>query len=264
MAPRPLAIPSAAALLVLAGCGGADGSSRAVADLRSRVEAQSAEIDSMRREIGDLRAKTRLLEEGAAARPASDGTVAGAKPGVPGSAEAPSAGEETGAATVPPSPTEESVAAFLETTEGQKRLESAVAAYEKRRQEEAARERRERLKTMIEERVKGALTERLGLDSQQQQSLIRISTDAAERAEEIWSSLRDARNDPAAFAQVREKSQQIRTDAMTQVQQTLTVDQYNKFQEVMAEGGGMGFFGGGDRGRGFGGGGTPAPQGGAR
>jgi len=260
MARRALAIALAAPLALLAGCGGGDVSSRAVADLRSKVEAQSAEIEGLRKQVGDLRAKTRLLEEATAARgpSAEDGAApAGGAPAEAGATDAAEPADPAAAA----SPTEASVIAFLDTPEGRKRLESAVEAHEKRRQEDAARERRERVKAMIEERVKGTLTERLGLDSQQQQSLIRISTDAAEKAEEIWASMRDGRNDPTVFAQAREKGQQIRTDAMNQVQQTLTVDQYNKFQEVMAEGG-MGFFGGGDRGgRGWGGGGgatTPA------
>jgi hypothetical protein len=263
MAPRA----AAAAILVLAaavpaGCGAEDGSARAVADLRSKADAQAAEIEALRREVADLAARARLLEERAASAtgPAGPAAPAAAGPGPAGGA--PDAAEGGGI----PAPADGEIAEYLATPEGRKRIEDAVTAVENRRREEAAKERRDRLRAMIEERVKGQLAERLGLDSQQQQTLIRVSTDAAERYEEVWSTLRDARNDPAAITQAREKAGQIRADAMNEVQQALTVDQYNKLQEVMAEGGMGGFLGGG---RGFGGpgggGGNPTPPpGGAR
>ena len=248
-----------AAVLLAAGCGSGDGSDRAVADLRSRVEAQSAEMDALKKRLADAEARSRLLEERAGAAGPTV-TVASA---VGASAKAPDAAAATEAkdAAAAPAPTPEATDEYFDSETGRKRIEAAVEAVERRRQEQAAKERRERVRTMIEERVKGTLTERLGLDAQQQQTVIRVATDAAEKVEDLFAGMRDNR-DPAAFVQAREKGTQIRNEAMGQLQQALTVDQYNKLQETMAEDRG-GLFGIGGRG-GFGapgGGGTPSPPG---
>ena len=249
-----------AAVLLAAGCGGGDGSDRAVADLRSRVEAQAAEMDALKKRLAEEEARSRLLEERAAAA----GPAAAAAPSVGAPAKSPDAavasdGKEASPAL--PTPTPAATDEYFDSETGRKRIEAAVEAVERRKQEQAAKERRERMRTMIEERVKGTLTERLGLDQQQQQTVIRVATDAAEKVEELFAGMRDNR-DPAAFAQAREKGAQIRNDAMGQLQQALTVDQYNKLQETMAEDRG-GIFGIGGRG-GFGapgGGGTPSAPG---
>jgi hypothetical protein len=248
---RVHALASAALALAAAGCGPGDGSDRAMADLRSRVEAQAAEMESLRRQLAETDARARLLEErAAAATPPVPGAAA------PASSAAPAAGPAEAAKEAAPAPDASSTEAYFESESGRQRLEAALEAVERRRQEQAAKERRERTRAMIEERVKGTLTERLGLDAQQQQTVLRVAVEAAERAEELFAGLREGRGDPSAFAQAREKGQQIRNDAMGQLQQALTVDQYNKLQEVMAEDrggflgfGGRGAIGGGGAGR---------------
>jgi hypothetical protein len=231
----------------LAGC--SDGGSDAgVAVLRAKVEAQAGEIEALKRSAKEMDARARLLEERlSAAKPAPAATVA------PAPAEAPVAGEETTGA----------VAAFLETEQGRQKLVEAMEAAEKRRAAQTEKEQRDRMLSIVKERVTGYLTEQLNLDTAQQQTVLAVAADATERTMEVWRGMRENRGDAAAFTQAREKSNEIRQEAVDKIQQALTVDQFNRFQEILNEGGG-GLFLGGGRG-GFSGGGAGAtPAGGSQ
>jgi hypothetical protein len=108
----------------------------------------------------------------------------------------------------------------------------------------------------VKERVTGYLTEQLNLDTAQQQAVLAVAVETTEKLGEIWKVMRENRGDPAALAQAREKTSELRQQAVEKIQQSLTVDQFNKFQEIMDKGGGgflTGGFGGGAPGAGTGG-----------
>jgi hypothetical protein len=254
------------AAAVTASCGG--DSSTETSALRARIDAQSAEIESLRRAAKESEARMRLLEERVAAAPAAAAQApapAAAKPGNAG-AGTPGAADAPDAAVVTP----DTVAAFFESEAGKQRLREALAAEEKRKSEAADREQHDRMVGFIKERISGTLSEQLGLDATQQQTLITVATDTMDRMGEVWRGMREARGDPALFAQAREKSQEIRKQAMDKVQQALTAEQYNKLQDVMGDGGAGLLFGGRGMGlgpgagdRGTGGPAAPATGGGA-
>jgi hypothetical protein len=235
----------------LASCGGGDASAETAA-LRGRIDAQSAEIEALRKSARESDARMRLLEEKVAAAPAVASAQAPAGAAVVAKAAPPGA---TGAAAAPaPSPAAEAVAAFLDTEEGRLKIREAMQAEEKRKAEAAEKEQHDRMVGFIKERITGTLTEQLGLDATQQQTLITVASDTMDRMTEVWRGMRDARGDPNFFAQAREKSQEIRKQAMDKVQQALTAEQYNKLQDVLNDGGSGLLFGGG---RGMGPGGQP-------
>ncbi len=249
-----------AAAAALAGCGGGD-SSGETASLRAKLEAQSAEIEALRRGAKDQDARFRLMEEKLAAEGPARAAAARApavlrKPGVPGDPAAP--GTPEGAAPAEASPSAEAVASYLDTEAGRLKIREAMQAEEKRRAAQADQDQHDRMVGFIKERVTGTLAEQLGLDSTQQQTVITVATDTMDKMTEIWRGARDARGDATYFAQAREKTQEVRQQAMDKLQQSLTVDQFNKLQDILNEGGGGGMLLGlGARGLGGMGGGGP-------
>lgn len=252
---RTVGLLLGAAALAACSDGGGDGGT---AVLRAKVEAQAAEIDALRKAAKDMDARARAIEERlSAARP-----TPAAGPSSPKAAEG-----QVPSADDPVTPTTETVAAFLDTEQGRQKLVEAMEVAEKRRTEKADQDQRDRMMGLVKERVTGYLTEQLNLDTAQQQAVLAVAVDTTEKMTEVWRGMRDARGDAAALTQAREKSNEIRQQAVDKIQQALTVDQFNKFQEIMNEGGG-GFLMGGGRGGmgGFGGppAGGAAPGGGGR
>ncbi len=253
--------------VLLAGCGSGEDRGREVDGLKAKSQAQAGEIEALRKSVTDLDAKTRALEEQVAAARAdaqSPAPAAATKgPGADGDAArdgtAP-AGDGTA-----PDPASEAVAAYLDTDRGRVKFRELLRAEQKRQQEEQEQQRRTLMLTAVRERITGPLTEQLGLDSNQQQALIGIATDAMEKMGEIWRSTRDGGGDGAGFAAAGEKSREVFQQSMTLVQQALTVDQYNRLQEMRGAGNLFGFGGRGMGGAGFGppqgGDGSPGPAG---
>ena len=257
-----LALLGAAAL---GGCGDGADPARATAELRAKVEAQAAEVESLRKGLREMEARSRVLEERlAATRPPAGTAAAPAPAGRPGSPEGKGPVAAPPAAEGPLPPSAEAVAAYLDTDQGRLKIREAMQAEERRREEQTRQERREQALSLIKERVAGPLTEQLGLDSNQQQTVITVAADTMEKMEEIWRGARDARGDPNFFQQAREKTTEVRQQALDKLQQALTVDQYNKLQEIMNEGGGGAgmLLGGRGMGGGFGGPGGGPPAGG--
>lgn len=268
-----------AAASAFAGCGGGDTSGE-TAELRAKLEAQSTEIDALKKAVKDQDARFRLLEEkvsavgpaGAAARhAAAGGKPAATKPAAPGAPADPGSPGTAASEDAAPSPSAEAVASYLDTEAGRQKIRDAMQAEEKRRAAQLEQDQHDRMVGFIKERVTGTLAEQLGLDSNQQQTVITVATDAMDKVTEIWRGARDARGDASYFAQAREKTLEVRQQAMDKLQQSLSVDQYNKLQDIMNEGG-AGMLFGGAGGRGIGGmggggqGGGPAgggPAGGA-
>jgi hypothetical protein len=239
-----------------------------------KVETQAAEIDSLGRQVRLLEARSKAVEEQVNARAGAPATAksAPAKP-AEGETGAPAGPEPlTGEVAV----TAEAVGTFLDTEQGRQRIREAVAAEDRRKQEEARAQRREQTMSFIKERVTGSLAEALGLDAKQQQTVITIAADTMERMEEIWRGARDGgQGNPQFFADARQKATEVMTQTQEKLQQALTADQYTKLQELNAEGNGLmpgrgfgglgGFGGGGGRGPGGGGGGgAPQAPGGGR
>jgi hypothetical protein len=237
--------------ILLAGCtGGA--SDPGTGPLKARLDAQAAEIEALRKTVKEVEARSRLLEERLSASAPRAGAAAAAAPAAAPADEAPSAG---------PSPAEtaanRSMAEYLETDTGRQKLAEAVELAEKRRAEKTEAEQKERIQGFIKERVNGYLTEQLALDTAQQQTVLAVALETTEKMGEIWRGMRETRGDPSQFAQAREKSNEIRQQAVEKIQQALTVDQFNKFQDLMNEGGAFLFGAGGRGGPGGQGGGTP-------
>ena len=260
---------------LLAACSGG-GPDPEVARLRAKVETQAGEIDSLGRQVRLLEARSKAVEEQVNARTASATTTAAA-PAKPaeGEAAAPGGPEPlTGEVAM----TAEAVGTFLDTEQGRTRIREAVAAEEKRRQEEQRAQRKEQTMSFVKERVTGSLADALGLDQKQQQAVITIAADTLDRMEEVWRGARDGQGGAQAMGDARQKTAEVMAQAQTDLQNALTVDQYTKLQTMNAEGtglfpgrgmGGFGGFGGGGGTRGpggsrDGGGGTPQAPGGAR
>ncbi len=245
----------------LAGCSGG-GPDSGTAVLRAKVEAQAAEIEALKKAARDMDARARALEERLSASSAPAKAPAA---GAPSPAMEPRVPDADGPAG---SPATEAVAAFLESEQGRQRLVEAMESAERRRAEKADQEQRDRMAGFVKERVTGYLTEQLGLDAAQQQTVLTVALETTEKMGEIWRGMRESRGDPAALAQVREKTGEIRQQAVDRIQQALTVDQFTKFQEILNEGGGGFLMGGGRGGMGGFGGGAPgggaAPAGGGR
>ncbi len=244
----------------LAGCGGGDSSAETAA-LRARLEAQAAEIDALRKAAQEQDARFRLMEERLAAEGPARAAAAAGKPGA-APAAVPGAPAD-GKAAAPASPATEAVAAYLETEAGKEKIREAMQAEEKRRAAVAEQEQKERQATFLKEWVTGTLTAQLGLDTAQQEAVIAVAGDAAEKMAEVWRGWRDARQDPNFLANARTKSQEIRQQAMDKLSKTLSTDQYNKLQDVLNEPGRGGILLGGG-GRGFGGMGGGGPAGGGQ
>ncbi len=135
------------------------------------------------------------------------------------------------------------LAAKLESTEAKEKIEAVIAEVrEKEREEERAR-RSERMTQWITDRVNNQLATELNLDEVQKSKMVEIMTDASTRIGEMWSDMRNQRDNPNAMADARTKMNDIRKEAEDQIAQSLTVDQFEKFQD----GGGM--MGGWGRGR---------------
>jgi hypothetical protein len=248
---------------VAAGCGVEDRGPQVEA-LQGRIQSQATEIAALRDTVNALDKRARVLEEQAAAARAAAAKEA-PKPAADGatSKDAPAASGEA----VPDSPGD-AVATFLDTDRGRQKIRDMIQAEEKRRAEEGDQQRREQFMTYIKDRVAGYWTEQLGLDSTQQEAVVKIASEAMDRMGEIWRGMRDARNDPNFATTAREKTQEIVAQAQEKLQQTLTVEQYNKFQELSPGGGllfgGRGGMGGPGFGGGGGGGGPGAPGGAPR
>jgi len=253
----------------LAGCSDG-GSDSGTAALREKVEAQASEIEALKKASRDMDARARAIEERlSAVRAGHEGSRAAGR--MAGSADVAPDAAADGMAPAPDAattPTTEAVASFLETEQGKQKLAEAMEAAEKRRAKKADQETRDRMMSFVKERVTGYLTEQLGLDANQQQSVLAVAVDTTEKMTEVWRGAREARGDPAFFTAAREKTTEIRQQAVDKIQQALTVDQFTKFQEIMNDGGGGFLMGGGRGGMGGFGGGTPggggAPAGGTR
>jgi hypothetical protein len=268
------AIAATLAAPFLAACSGG-GPDPEVAHLRARADAQTQEIDALGRQVRALEARSKEMEEQFHARSGAPAAAVVASPAKPAEGEAATPGGPeplTGEVAV----TAEAVGTFLDTEQGRTRIREAIAAEEKRKQEEQRAQRREQTMSFIKERVSGSLGEALGLDAKQQQTVITIASDTMEKMEDIWRGARDGQGNPQGFADARQKTQEVMSQAQKDLQQALTVDQYTKLQEMNAEGtglfpgrgmGSIGGFGGrgpgGQGGAGGGGGATQSP-GGAR
>lgn len=253
--PLPSSRPLPAALLLggaalLASCGGADADLvRQQSALRSRSEAQAAEIEELKAELKRLGERSRTLEESLAARGASPASGRAAGAAVPAGDGAP-AGEAAPGSAAPLGPLGEEVASFIESEAGKEKLRAFLREEEVRKEEEERRQQRVRTENFIRERVTGYLTEQLNLTAEQQGRVIDIAMEAADRLGETWRMPRGGGMDPTAFAGMREKTEEVRKEAMDKLSQALTVDQFAKLQELgpaalMMGGPGRGGFGGG-------------------
>jgi len=255
----------AGAGLLLAACGGPDADViRQQGELRSRLEAQSAEVEGLRGRVKELEARSRALEEQVAAV----GLPRTAAPAAPGAAPSAAAagtpvdpGTEGGSAETPAA----DVAALLESEEGKEKLRAFLLAEETRKREADRKQRREQMETRIRDRVSGYLTEQLNLTQDQQARVTEIAVDTMDRVGEVWRSARDGGGggQQPDFQAMRDRTEEIRREAMDQLSQALTVDQYNKLQELgpsmgLMPGGRGGFDGGPPGGGQDGGAGAPA------
>ncbi len=234
-----------AAALLCACSGGNEDVIRQQGELRSKLETQNAEVEALRSRVKDLESRSRSLEEQVAAvgiaRPAAPAPAAAAPgEGAPGEADA-AAGDATAEA-----------ASFLDSEAGKEKLREFLKEEEVRKEEADRRQMEERMDAAVKDRVTGYLTEQLNLTPDQQGRVIDIASEAARRMGEVWRGARGGPGAPGAapadFQGMREKTDEIRKDAMDKLSQALTVDQYNKLEEL-----GPGAFIGGGRG-GFGGG----------
>ncbi len=230
LAARAIALPAAA----LGGCDD-DGARREVAELRAKVESRTAEADALVRRVKELEARSRSLEEQVASLSLRPGAPAAAKAPRTGAPAAP--GEEAAVATpdasAPAAPGD--VAAYFDTEAGKQKLRDFLQAEERARDQRNQQAVREQMETSIRDRVTGALTEQLGLDRRQQDALVAIAVDTMDKMGEVWRGARDARNDPNFMVTARDKTQQIRQDALDRVAQALTAEQNSKFLEIQAD-----------------------------
>lgn len=244
--------------LLLSACrGGNEDVIRQQSELRSKLELQAAEAEALRSRIGELESRSRSLEEQVAAlgvRPAP----------VPASGAGPAARAGEAEESAAPASSGGEVASLLESEAGREKLREFLKEEEARREEVARKANEERLEGFIKDRVTGYLTEQLNLTADQQARVIDITTEAGRRYSELWKDFRPgagAGGNPTDMQAIRDKSEEIRKETMDKLSQALTVDQYNKLEEL---GPGAGILGG----RGFGGSGGPSPprgiQGGGR